>query len=208
MYPSETAWFIKEAMRRPYGYLFVDLRPTTTDTCRFRTNVLPGKERFDKGFEENRISQELLKYPKQQTLIVPLPILQMQRIQNNMDNLMYRTNLGEDHKARQYMQLQNKFLNYKQQFQSLIPEAAIPTQPQESNQISTNVLTGEVPTVPNPVQEPPEIIPTTPVQAPTQVTAPQALSTLATSSSISSPALPPSHDTPSHGRITVTSYKA
>ena len=109
-----------------------------------------------------------------------------------MDNLLYRTNLGEDQRARQYMQLQNKFLNYKQQFKSLIPEASIPTQPHESNQISTNVLTGEVPTAPNPVQEPPEIIPATPVQAPTQVTAPQALSTMTTSSSISSPSLPSS----------------
>ena len=38
MYPSETAWFIKEyekAVRRPYGYLFVDLRPTTPERCRF-----------------------------------------------------------------------------------------------------------------------------------------------------------------------------
>ena len=51
MYPSETAWFIKEyeeAVRRPYGYLFVDLRPTTPERCRLRTNVLPGEERFDK----------------------------------------------------------------------------------------------------------------------------------------------------------------
>ena len=60
MYPSETAWFIKEyeeAVRRPYGYLFVDLKPTTPDRCRLRTNVLPGEERFDKGFEENIISR-------------------------------------------------------------------------------------------------------------------------------------------------------
>ena len=199
MYPSETAWFIKEyeeAVRRPYGYLFVDLRPTTPERCRLRTNVLPGEERFDKGFDENRISQELLQYLKQQTLMVPPPISEMQRIQNNMDNLLYRTNLGEDQKAKQYMQLQNKFLNYKHQLKSLIPEATIPTQPQEPNQISTNVLTGDVPTAPNPVQKPPEIIPTTPVQAPTQVTAPQALSTMATSSSISSPSLPPSILTP------------
>ena len=198
MYPSETAWFIKEyeeAVRRPYGYLFVDLRPTTPERCRLRTNVLPGEERFDKGFDENRISQELLQYLKQQTLMVPPPISEMQRIQNNMDNLLYRTNLGEDQKAKQYMQLQNKFLNYKHQLKSLIPEA-IPTQPQEPNQISTNVLTGDVPTAPNPVQKPPEIIPATPVQAPTQVTAPQALSTMATSSSISFPALPPSILTP------------
>ena len=94
------------------------------------------------------------------------------------------------------MQLQNKFLNYKQQLKSLIPEATIPTQPQESNQISTNVLTGDEATAPNSVQEPPEIIPATPVQVPTQVKAPQALSTMATSSSISRPCLPPSILTP------------
>ena len=111
MYPIETAWFIKEyeeAVRRPYGYHFVDLRPTTPDRCRLRTNVLPGEERFDKGFEENRISQELLRYLKQQTMMVPPPISETQRIQNNMDNLLYRTNLGEDQKAKQYMQLQKQ----------------------------------------------------------------------------------------------------
>ena len=192
MYPSETASFIKEyeeAVRRPYGYLFVDLRPTTPDRCRLRTNVLPGEERFDKGFDDNRISQELLKYLKQQTLIVPPPISEMQRIQNNMDNLLYRTNIGEDQKAKQYMHLQNKFLNYKHQLKSLIPEATIPTQSQESSQISTNVLTGDVPRAPIPVEEPPGIITATPPQASTQVTAPQVLSTTATSSSISSPSL-------------------
>ena len=200
MYPSETAWFIKEyeeAVRRPYRYLFVDLKPTTPDRCRLRTNVLPGEERFDKGFEENRISQELLQYLRQQTLMMPPRISEMQRIQNNMDNLLYRTNLEEDQKAKQYMQLQNKFLNYKNQLKSLIPEATIPTQPKESNQTSTNVqTTGEVPTAPNAVQEPPKIITATPVQAPTQVTTPQALSTIATSSSISPPSLPPSILTP------------
>ena len=194
MYPSETAWFIKEyeeAVRRPYGYLFVVLRPTTPDRCRLRTNVLPSEERVNKGFDDNRsrISQELLKYLKQQTLIVPPPISEVQRIQNNIDNLLYRTNIGEDQKAKQYMQLQNKFLNYKHQLKSLIPEVTIPIQPQESNQISTNVLTGDVPTAPSPVEEPPGIITATPPQAPTQVKAPQVLSTTATSSSISSPSL-------------------
>ena len=148
----------------------------TSGRCRLRTNVLPGEDRFDKGFE-------------QQTLMVPPPISEIQSIQNNMDNLLYRTNFGEDQNAKQYMQLQNKFLNFKQQLKSLIPEATIPTQPQESNQISTNILTGNEATVPNSVQEPPEIIPAAPVQVPTQVTAPQALSTMATSSSISRPSL-------------------
>ena len=77
---------------------FVDLKPTTPSGCRLRTNVLHGDERFDKRFEENKISQEPLQYLKQQTLMVPPPISEMQRIQNNMDNLLYRTNLGEDQK--------------------------------------------------------------------------------------------------------------
>ena len=112
--------------------------------CSSRTNVLPGEERFEKGFDDSRISQELLQYLKQQTLMVPPPISEMQRIQNNMDNLLYRTNPGEDQKAKQHMQLQNEFLNYKHELKSLIPEATLPTQPQEPNQISTNVLTGDV----------------------------------------------------------------
>ena len=157
--------------------------------------MLPGEENFNQVEIEESIPQELLRYLKQQTLMVPPPISEMQRIQNNMDNLLYRTNLEEDQKAKQYMQLQNKFLNYKHQVKSLIPEGTISTQPQESN--STNVLTGGLPTaVPKPYQEQPEIIPATPVQVSTQVTAPQALSTMATSSSISSPSLPPSILTP------------
>ena len=116
MYPCETAWFIKEyeeAVRRPCGYLFVYLKSTTPDRCRLRTNVLPGEERFDKGFEENRISHELLQYLRLQTLMMPPRISEMQRIQNNMDNLLYRTNLEEDQKVKQYMQLQNTFLTIK-----------------------------------------------------------------------------------------------
>ena len=204
MYPSETAWFIKEyeeAVRRPYGYLFVDLRPTTPDRCRLRTNVLPGEERFGKGFEEHRISQELLRYLKQQTLMVPPPISEMQRIQNNMDNLLYRANLGEDQRAKQYMQLQNRYLTFKQQLNTHTPLPAR-NKPEETNtsqpEVNLPASLGDSTTVtaPNPVQEPPEIIPATPVQTPTQVTAPQALSTMATSSSISPPPLPPSILTP------------
>ena len=151
---------------------FVDLKPTTPSGCRLRTNVLHGDERFDKRFEENKISQEPLQYLKQQTLIVPASIPEMKHIQNCMGHLLYRTNLGDDEKAKQYVQLQNKFLTYKYQLKSLIREAPMPTKPQQPNQISTTVLTGDVAIVPKPVQAPPEIITATPVQAPTQVTAP------------------------------------
>ena len=63
MYPKQTDWFLKqyeEAVRRPFGYLFIDLKPNTEDSCRLRKNVLPGEEKFDKGGVEANISQELL----------------------------------------------------------------------------------------------------------------------------------------------------
>ena len=191
-------------MRRPYGYLFVDLRPTTPDRCRLRTNVLPGKERFEKGFDENRISQEMLQYLKQQTLMVPPPISEMQRVQNNMENLLYRTNLGEDQKAKQYMQLQNKFLKYKHQLKSLIPEATIHTQPQESNQISytdrrpTNSAKPRSRTTGNHTSD--SSSSTNPSDSPTSLIHHGVLFLYLTS-------LPPffNFDTPSHSRIAVTS---
>ena len=162
-----------------WKYLFADLRPTTPDRCRLPTNVSPGEERFKKGFEENRISQELLRYLKQQTLMVPRQFRRCNTFRIILIILCIVQTLERTKK-------QSKFLNYKHQVKSLIPEAKILTHTQESSQISTNSRS----IAPNPVQEPPEIIPATPVQAPTQVTAPQALSTMATSSSISNHSLP------------------
>ena len=125
MYPGETAWFIKqyeEAVRRPFGYLFVDLKPTTQNNCRLRANVLPGEERFEQG-EEQDVSHELLQYLKPQNLIAPPIIPEMQCIQNNIDNHLFRADLRDYDKARQYMQLQKRFLTYKHQLNS-IPQAA------------------------------------------------------------------------------------
>ena len=199
MYPGRTDFLLKqyeEAVRRPYGYLLIDLKTTTQDDCRLRTNVLPGEEGFNQTAMGENIPQELLRYLKQQNLSSDPLLPAMQRLQSGMDGTLSRRDLGEDEKAKQFLQLQNKFLNYKHQLKSLIPEATISTQPHESRQMSTNLLTGDVATAPNIVQEPPEIIPATTVQTPTQVTAPQALSTMATSSSISPPSLPPSILTP------------
>ena len=81
--PGETAWFTKqyeEALWRPFGYLFVDLEPTTEDSCRLRTNVLPGEERFEQGEVQDNVSQALLQYRK------PPITHEMQRLENNMDN--------------------------------------------------------------------------------------------------------------------------
>ena len=67
MYPGRTDFFLKqyeEAVRRPYGYLLIDLKTTTQDDCRLRTNVLPGEERFNQVAMEENIPQELLRYLK------------------------------------------------------------------------------------------------------------------------------------------------
>ena len=77
MYPGQTHSFLdryEEVVQRPFGYLLVDLKTTTQDNCRLRTNVLPGEERFDQGKMQQNISQELMQYLKQQNLATP-PVL-------------------------------------------------------------------------------------------------------------------------------------
>ena len=97
MYPGQTALFMQQyedAVQRPIDYLL---------------------EKFHKDKVEDKVSQELLQYLKQQKLMALLVIPEMQRLQNNMDNLLYRADLGDYDKARQYMQQQNWFLMYKHQ---------------------------------------------------------------------------------------------
>ena len=95
----------EEAVKRPFGYLLIDLKTTTQDNCRLRTNVLPSEEGFNQaGFQEN-IPQELLKYLKHQTLS-PVPLLPaMQEIQGNMDNMRSRNDLRDGEKVKRYFQL-------------------------------------------------------------------------------------------------------
>ena len=50
MYPGQTDFFLnqyEEAVKRPFGYLLIDLKTTTQDNCRLRTNVLPSEEGFN-----------------------------------------------------------------------------------------------------------------------------------------------------------------
>ena len=49
MYPRQTDFILKqheEAVKRPFGYLLIDLKTTTQDNCRRPTNVLPSEEGF------------------------------------------------------------------------------------------------------------------------------------------------------------------
>ena len=96
--PGQTDFFLnqyEEAVKRPFGYLLIDLKTTTQDNCRLRTNVLPSEEGFNQaGFQEN-IPQELLKYLKQQTLL-PVPLHRaMQEIGGNVDDMLSRNDLRD-----------------------------------------------------------------------------------------------------------------
>ena len=118
MYPGQTDFFLnqyEEAVKRPFGYLLIDLKTTTQDNYRLRTNVLPCEEGFDEAGFQKSIPQELLKYLKQQTLS-PVPLLPaMQEIQGNMDDVHSRNDLWDDEKAKRYFQLQNRYLAFKEQ---------------------------------------------------------------------------------------------
>jgi len=97
MYPGRTDFFLKqfeEAVRRPYGYLLTDLKTT-----------IPGEEGFKQIEVEGNIPQELLRYLKQQNLSTDPHLPAMQRLQSGMDSTLFSSDLGEDEKAKQFLQL-------------------------------------------------------------------------------------------------------
>ena len=107
VYPGQTDFFLnqlEEAVKRPFGYLLIDLKTTTQDNCRLRTNVLPSEEGFNQvGFQEN-IPQELLKYLKQQNLS-PVPLLPAMQNKGNLDDVLSRNDPRDDGKAKRYFHL-------------------------------------------------------------------------------------------------------
>ena len=173
MYPGQTHFFIQryeEAVQRPFGYLLVDLKTTPQDSCRLRTNVLPGEERFDQGGMQQNISQALLQYLKQQNLATPPVLPAMQQLRDNMDGLLARTDLGDYKKARQYVQLQNKYLTFQHQLNSRYQE------PKAEKEVLTNSLTSNLPrsiqepVISQPTPVPPQAaVPATPVDAPAAI---------------------------------------
>ena len=173
MYPGQTHSFIQryeEAVQRPFGYLLVDLKTTTQDSFRLRTNVLPGEERFDQGGMQQNISQALLQYLKQQNLATPPVLPAMQQLRDNMDGLLARTDLGDYEKARQYVQLQNKYLTFQRQLNSRYQE------PKAEKEVLTISLTSNLPrsiqklVISQPTPVPPQAaVPATLVDAPAAI---------------------------------------
>ena len=118
MYPGQTDFFLnqyEEAVKRPFGYLLIDLKTTTQDNYRLRTNVLPCEEGLNEAGFQKSIPQELLKNLKQETLSPVSLLPAMQEIQGNVDDVHSRNDLWDDKKAKRYFQLQNRYLAFKEQ---------------------------------------------------------------------------------------------
>ena len=68
----------------------------------------------------------------------------MQQLQGGIDGILSRTNLGEDEKAKQFLQLQNRYLNFKKQLNTntlltdgIRPEEVNTSQPEVNLPTST-----------------------------------------------------------------------
>ena len=64
---------------------------------------------------QGNISKELLRYLKQQNLSTGPLLPAMEEVQESMDDILSRTDLSNDEKAKRYFQLQGRYLSFKQQ---------------------------------------------------------------------------------------------
>ena len=99
---------------------------------------------------QENISHELLKYLKQQNLSTTPLLPAMQQLQGGMDSILSHTNLGEDEKAKQFLQLQNRYLTFKQQLNTntLLPNGIRPEEMNTSRPVvNLPTSTGDYTTV-------------------------------------------------------------
>ena len=115
-----------------------------------RTNVLLGEERFNQAGMQESIPHELFKYLKQENLSTTPLLLAMQQLQDGIDSILSRTYLGEDEKAKQFLQLQNRYLTFKQQLNTntLLPNGIRPSEMNTSRtEVNLSTSTGDSTTV-------------------------------------------------------------
>ena len=115
VHPGQSDFFLnqyEEAVKRHFGYLLINLKTTTQDNCRLRTNFLPSEEGFNQAEFQGNIPRKLLKYLKQQNLSSVPFLPAMQEIQGNMDDVLSRNDLRDDEKAKRYFQFQNRYLSF------------------------------------------------------------------------------------------------
>jgi hypothetical protein len=132
----------EDATSRPHGYLMLDLKPTTDDQKRLKTNVLPG---------------EIAKFIQKQSYRQPPLVNAMYDAEQRMKEIMDAPQLSAVEKSKLYSDQLNRFLIFKNKMahsSAGIPETSaqsIPQAPAEMPQPNESVeITPPVPATPKP----------------------------------------------------------
>ena len=132
----------EDATRRPHGYLMLDLKPTTDDQQRLKTNVLPG---------------EIAKFLHKQSYRQPPLVNAMYDAEQRMKEIMDAPQLSAVEKSKLYSDQLNRFLTFKNKMAHSspgIPETSaqsIPQAPAEMPQPNESVgIAPPVPATPKP----------------------------------------------------------
>jgi hypothetical protein len=88
----------EDATRRPHGYLMLDLKPTTDDQQRLKTNVLPG---------------EIAKFLHKQSYRQPPLVNAMYDAEQRMKEIMDASQLSSVEKRKLYSDQLNRFMTFK-----------------------------------------------------------------------------------------------
>ena len=152
MYPGKTDQFIQKyeaAVQRPYGYLFVDLKPNTPEECRLRTNVLPN-DPPQTGGQSDAIKTIGNFFQRQGYLESPI-LKSIQALEEQMSILLKDPSVPAEIKVKQYDPLFNRYLALQQQLSrgglSRPEQEEVPTPPSlppaQSVPLATSIETPE-----------------------------------------------------------------
>ena len=132
----------EDATRRPHGYLMLDLKPTTDDQQRLKTNILPG---------------EIAKFIQKQSYRQPPLVNAMYDAEERMKEIMDAPQLSAVEKSKLYSDQLNRFLTFKNKMAHSspgIPETStqsIPQAPAKMPQPNESVeIAPPVPATPKP----------------------------------------------------------
>ena len=100
----------EKATSHPHGYLILDLKPTTDDHRRLKTNVLPG--------ERDGLQQQLSGYMRKQSYRQPPILNAMYNTEQEMENILNAPSMIPDEKSALYSNEYHRFQTFKNQLQS------------------------------------------------------------------------------------------
>ncbi len=127
----------EEATSRPHGYLMLDLKPTTDDQQRPKTNVLPG---------------EVGKFLQKQSYLQPPVLNAMYDAEKQMQEIMEAPQITAAEKSKLYSDQLNRFLTFKNKMENhhLPIKATPPSASAPSTSDEHAEITPPVPATPKP----------------------------------------------------------